>query len=317
MTLITTSEALMGELKTNLNKLFELSDGGAISWMLGIEIQFDAATRSLLLSQRTYLRSILARIGLTDVRPLSVPANPHVFLLTDMSPATPQDAEAMRSVPYREALGALMYAAIATRPDIMYAVAQLARYQDNPGPAHWTAVKRVYAYLADTLDFRLTYGFGERGIFGYCDADGHSTEGRHAISGYAFLVDGGAISWSSKRQELVTLSTTKAEYVAQTHAAKEAIWLRSLNSKIFGPAPKPFPLLSDNQGAIALACDNRFHARTKHIDIQYHFIREAVEAGKIDISYVASADNISDILTKALPAVQFKSLASSLGLRKT
>jgi hypothetical protein len=97
MTLITTSEALMGELKTNLHKLFELLDGGAISWMLGIEIQFDAATRSLLLSQQTYLRSILAQIGLTDVRPLSVPADPHIFLSTDMSPATPQDAEAMRS----------------------------------------------------------------------------------------------------------------------------------------------------------------------------------------------------------------------------
>jgi hypothetical protein len=214
-------------------------------------------------------------------------------------------------------LGALLYAAIATQLDVIYAVAQLACYQDNPGLAHWTAIKRVYTYLADTLSFCLTYGFGEHRIFGYCDTNGHSTKGQHAILGYTFLVDEGTVSWSSKHQELVTLLTTKAKYVTQTHTAKEAIWLQLVNSKIFSPALKPFPLLSDNQGAIALPCNNRFHAHTNHIDIQYHFICKAVKAGKIDFLYVTLADNISNILTKALPAVQFKSLALSLQLRKT
>jgi hypothetical protein len=207
-----------------------------------------------------------------------------------------------------------MYATIGTRPDIMYSVAQLARYQDKPTAVHYTALKRVYAYLAGTIDLKITYGTGPKGLIGYCDADGHSTEGRHAISGYTFLLDGGAISWSSKRQEIVTLSTTEAEYVAQTHAAKEAIWVRSLNSEIFGPPPAPITLYLDNQGAIALAQDDQYHARTKHIDIRYHFIRQVVEQSKIKLLYVPSASNIADILTKALPSVQFKLLASKLGL---
>jgi hypothetical protein len=118
-----------------------------------------------------------------------------------------------------------------------------------------------------------------------------------------------------KRQELVTLSTTEAEYVVQTHAAKEALWISMFRSEVFGISQTLITLHTNNQGAIALAKDNCFHARTKHIDIQYHFIRELIEQKKVKIIYIPSADNISDILTKALPSPQFKHLASQLGLR--
>ena len=111
-----------------------------------------------------------------------------------------------------------------------------------------------------------------------CFADG-------AISGYVFMVDGGAVSWSSKKQELVTLSTMEAEYVTQTHAAKEAIWLRRLLTELFGPMDGPTTLFSDSKSAIALAQDGHYHAHTKHIDIHYHFIRYIVEAGSIKLVY--------------------------------
>ena len=116
------------------------------------------------------------------------------------------------------------------------------------------------------------YGGEKRGLVGYVDADGISQEHRRAISGFVFLVDGGAVTWSSKKQELVTLSTTEAEYVTATHAAKEAIWIWRLIREIFHPLTVPTTLYSDSKSAIALAKDGHYHARTKHINICYHFI---------------------------------------------
>ena len=141
-----------------------------------------------------------------------------------------------------------------------------------------------------------------------------SNEDRHAISGYAFLIDGGAVSWSAKRQDIVALSTTEAEYVAATHAAKEALWLRSFIGEVFGPIERPMTLLSDNQSAIALTKDNQFHARSKHIDIRYHFIRWIVSEGKIALEYCPTGEMAADIFTKALPSPKAKYFATILGL---
>jgi hypothetical protein len=316
MSLIAPTAARMKELKERIKQIFEVTDGGELSWLLGVQIKFDRKLRTVSLSQHSYLRTIIERAGMTDARTLSTPSDQHVSLTSDMSPRTPEDFEFMRTVNFRENLGALMYAAVATRPDISHAVSQVARYQDNPGPAHVTALKRIFAYLKGTFDYELVIGGGDTVHLGFCDADGHSTEGRHAVSGYVFTLGGGAISWSSKRQELVTLSTTEAEYVAMTHAAKEAIWVQSIHAEIFHEAIQPFPLCGDNQSAISLVCDDRFHARTKHIDIRYHFIRELVECGKLALTWIPSADNVADIFTKALPAPQHKLLASRLGLRR-
>jgi hypothetical protein len=143
-----------------------------------------------------------------------------------------------------------------------------------------------------------------------------STEGRRAISGYVFMMNGGAVSWSTKRQDVISLSTTEAEYIAQTHAAKEAIWLRSFTSELFARRAEPIVLLSDNQGAIALAKDDKFHQRTKHIDIRFHFIRYHVEKRSIRLQYCPTDDMVADTLTKALPSLKAKHFASSMGLVK-
>jgi hypothetical protein len=177
-------------------------------------------------------------------------------------------------------------------------------------------VEHIFAYLNFTKNWWLVLGGQPNKVVGYTDADGMSNEDRHAISGYAFLIDGGAVSWSSKRQELVTLSTTEAEYVAATHAAKEAIWLRAFISQVFKPFNEPMPLLSDSQSAIALAKADNYHARTKHIDIRFHFIRYAVADGKISLSYCPTEDMTADTLTKALPSAKAKHFAAALGLRE-
>ena len=148
--------------------------------------------------------------------------------------------------------------------------------------------------MVGTKKWLLTYGTEQKGLIGYADADGASQEHCHAISGYAFLIDGGAISWGSRKQELVTLSTTEAEYVAATHAAKEIIWLCRLLGELFGPLTNPTLLYSDNQSAIALTKDGNYHARTKHIDIRYHFIRFTIDKGSIHLLYCPTGDMVAD-----------------------
>ena len=209
-----------------------------------------------------------------------------------------------------------MYCAVATRPDIAFPVALLSQFLENPGRMHWDAVKRIFKYLSGTRDLKLTYGRETRGLEGYTDADGASQEHRRAITGYTFLIDGGAISWFSRKQELVTLSTAEAEYVAATHAAREGIWLKNLISEVFHPIPDAIPLHSDSQSAIAIAHDQdgTYHARTKHIDIRYHFIRYTIQNGKINLIYCPTDDMTADCLTKALPSMKIKHFANALGL---
>ena len=210
-----------------------------------------------------------------------------------------------------------MYAAVGTRPDIAFAVSMLSQFLDNPAPAHWEAAKRVFRYLNGTKDWGITYGESREDLVGYTDADGASQPHRHAILGYAFLIDGGAVSWASKKQEIVTLSTAESEYVAATHAAKEVTWLRSFIGEIFEPLKTPTELNCDNQSAIALAKTGNYHARTKHIDIRYHYIRFVIKNGTLKLMYCPTDDMTADTLTKALPSIKSKHFANALGLHCT
>ena len=150
----------------------------------------------------------------------------------------------------------------------------------------------------------------------YSDADGMSQEDQHAISGYVFMLNGGAVSWSSKRQDTILLSTTEAEYIALTHAAKEAIWFRYFMTELFGSIDFPFHIYNDNQSAISLAHAElgQYHARTKHIDIRYHFIREQINDQTLEVVYCPTAQMTADIFTKALASFKFKPLVQALGL---
>jgi Reverse transcriptase (RNA-dependent DNA polymerase)/gag-polypeptide of LTR copia-type len=300
--------------KRELQEKFRLTDMGPLSWMLGIAVTQDRAARTISLSQRSYIDTILSRCKFANMTSRATPMDPNIVLSKEQSPQTPEDIEYMKNVPYRKCIGMLMWADLGTRPDIAFAVSALAQFSENPGIAHWEAVKRVFRYLKGTRDYVLTYGTEKTGLIGYSDADGNSQEHRRAISGYAYLIDGGAVSWTSKKQELVTLSTTESEYVATTHAAKEGIWLHRLISELFRPLTDPTSLLCDNQSAIALSKDGSFHARTKHIDIRYHFIRYVIEEGSIELIYCPTDDMAADILTKPLPAPRILSLAKALGL---
>ena len=204
---------------------------------------------------------------------------------------------------------------LGTRPDIAYAVSKVSQYSTNPNQSHWSAVKRIFRYLAGTLHRGLCFGLLGPGI-GFTDADWGSGDDRRSIGGYTFILNGAAISWNSKKQSTVALSSTEAEYMALTQAVKESIWLQAILEDLGARRhAKDLQCISiDNQGALALAKNPQFHARTKHIDIQHHFVRECVQNEQIILTYCSTADMTADIFTKALPLPAFKKHALGLGL---
>jgi hypothetical protein len=263
--IVASSSSLVAGFKTEIAKYVDITDLGNLHWILGIEVLRICEERRILWSQRSYIDSILRRYGLEDSKAVSIPMDPNVRLTSAQSLTSTEDFVRMRNIPYHEAVG--------TRPDITYAVQTLSRFSTNPGIEHWEAAKRVFRYLKGTREMWLSYGGQRRELQGYADADGSMAKDRRAVSGYAFLIHGGAISWSAKRQEIVSLSTTESKYVAATSAVKEALWLRSLITQLFDITLNATTLFSDNQSAIALTKDHQYHARTKHIDVRFHFIR--------------------------------------------
>jgi hypothetical protein len=313
-TIAASTVCLVEDLKARLSRHIEVTDLGKLHWMLGIQISRDCDARTTFISQHTYIDSILRRYNFVDTKPLSTPMDPQVHLTSEQAPSTAAEFTAMRDVPYREAVGTLNWATLATRPDIAYAIATVAHFGANPRPAHWEAIKQIFHYLAGMHDLCLSYGETRRILEGYADTDGSMAEDRCAISGYAFLIDGGVVSWSSKHQEIVSLSTTESEYVTATHGMKEGLWLKSLLSEIFGPFSSPITLFSDNQAAIALTCDHQYHVHIKHIDVRYHWIRWVVEEGAMHLVYCPTDDMVADTLTKALPSPKVRHFAACLGL---
>ena len=313
-----TSSRLITRYKKKLNACHALTDLGPVHWLLGIKVTRDRTAHTISLSQSTFIDTILSCFSLADIKPHGSPMVPGIIYSKKDSPFSPDEAARMQHVPYRQAIGSLMYLAVATRPDIAFAVSILSRFLDNPGDTHWQAVKHIYRYLKLTKDLQLTYGSERHDLEGYTDANGGSQEDRHAISGYAFLIDGGTISWSAKRQELVTLSTAEAEYIAATHTAKEALWLHKLFGDILPDLlHPPMTLHCNNQSAIKLVTTDNYHACTKHIDQRYHFICDLNKQDVIKLCYCLTEDMLADMLTKALPKWKVAAQSAALGLRRT
>ena len=192
------SSELITQYKEKLNACYALTDLGPVHWLLGIKVTRNRATCTISLSQTSFIDTILSQFSMMDAKPYGSPMIPGAIYSKSNSPSSPEEAAHMQRTPYRQAIGSLMYAAVATRPDIAFSVSILSRFLDNPGEAHWQAVKRIFHYLKFTKDFQLTYGGERHDLEGYTDADGGTQEDRCAISGYAFLIDSGAISWGTK-----------------------------------------------------------------------------------------------------------------------
>ncbi len=288
-----------------------MKDMGELHYCLGVSVVQDNDQKCLWLHQEHYIQKILKRFGMLEAKPVATPADTNVKLEKNDGISSPVD-----QLNFQSLIGSLLYAAVATRPDIAQAVSMVAKYSASPTEAHLTAAKRILRYLKGTQKLAVKYQKMEDDrLLGYSDADwaGDKDE-RHSTTGNVFLLAGGPLSWFSKKQEVVALSTTEAEYIALASATREAIWLRNLLAGIGAEQKIPTVIFEDNQGAIAIAKNPSAHARTKHIDIKYHYTREMAQKGVIQVEYCSTEDMLADVFTKPLTKAKFQSLITKIGL---
>lgn len=194
----------------------------------------------------------------------------------------------------------------------------MAQYSQNPGKLHWAAIKRIYCYLNGTKGLGLTYQRSRKGrltLEGWSDADwAANLDTRKSIAAYVFTLVGAAVSWSCKLLPTICLSFTESEYGALTRAGKEAVSGRATLKDLNQKQEKPTCIYCDNQSAIALTHNPRFHERTRHIEVAHHFIRHLYQSKQVDVQYVATEENISDLLTKGLARDRHETLVKKLGL---
>ena len=311
----------LNSVKEFLGKCFAMKDLGETTYILGIRIYRDRSKRLIALSQSTYVDKVLKRFNMHESKKGTMPFLHGTQLSKAQCPTTSEDVEYMNTVPYASAIGSIMYAMTCTRPDVSFALSMSSRYQGNPGVAHWTAVKNVLKYMRNTKDQLLVYGGNtELKVSGYVDASFQTDrDDLTSQTGWVFLINGGAVSWNSSKQDTVADSTCESEYIAASEAAKEAIWMKYFLEDL-GVVPsiqERIEIFCDNEGAVSLTKEPKDHGKSRHIDRKYHFVRHKVEEGKIIVKKVRSEDNPADPFTKILSKAKHDEHAAKIGLRSS
>jgi hypothetical protein len=310
---MSTSVATKEAFKTAISAQFKMRDLGALDRFLGMHVTRDRHRRVLELKSTAHIDDMLERFGMADAKRALAPL-PHKCVLV---PRTPDQDPLLASAPYRALVGSLLYVAMWTRPDIAFAVSLVARFQQDPAQQHWECAKHtVLRYLKGTarnvgLTFSAavgprTTGSAEPAVLrGYVDASwGEDPSTRKSQSGYAFTLGNAAISWKSSLQKTVALSSTEAEYLALSAAAKDALFLRNLMGDLWPALAKTVTLFEDNQSTIKQASNLQSSDRTKHIEIRHHFLKDHVANGDIALEYLPTAEQPADALTKSLDRVK-------------
>jgi len=265
---IADTEQEIAKMKAELTDLFQMTDLGPLTKILGLKIDCDCENGTLKLSQGLYINLILDCFGMMECHPVMTPMAQNVKL---QSPEEPELHDE-----YPKAIGSLMYAALGTRPDIAFAVHHLSQFMTNHTKTHYTALQPVFRYLKGTKNTGIIFKRNPTGLDlnMYVNADFANLKDGKSVSGYASNIGGGCATWSLKKQPIVALLTTEAEYITLTHGAKQLMWLCQLLIDLgFDMSPR-IPLRCDNLTAITISKDNSYHARTKHINIRYYYIRE-------------------------------------------
>jgi len=326
---VTNSIPLYSWFITELSKELEVVDLGPVSMFLVIRIHRDRPCRKIYLSQKSFVTDLLDTWNMsymTNCHPSPVPLRHKLHELPTSPPnSIPDICDEDIKLNFQRLVGSLIYLAICTRPDIAYVAMALGQYNASPTRTHLLAAKGVLRYLAGTPDLSLTLGMDQPDLstpvqgFAMCcgltDADWATDEkDRRSISGYCFYFLNSLVSWSATKQKTVSLLSTESEYYAMTHAMKEVLWIRLFLTIHRLPIPRPFPLLCDNQSALALIESEAISSRSKHIDVRYHFIRDHISEGSFRTDWIPTSDMTADIFTKPLLPPLFLKHRNALGL---
>lgn len=306
------------EYKSRLMKTYAMEDLGNATWVLGMKITRDRKMKTLVISSEVHVVKMLHKFGMQDCHAALTPVSTSkkdLISIKDCPPTIEKDQKDARML-YNSMVGSLNYIANTSRPDISYAASLVSRYMQNPGPKHITACKRIMRYLQGTSHIGMTYdgrddsGAADGGVQiqmdGFCDADWDSdTDDRKSTTGYIIKVNGCTVSWRSKKQQTVALSSSEAEYYGVSEAVREIMFIGSLLREVTLKAPVVSVLHCDNKSAIAMSHHDTDHNRRKHIDIKHKFIEDELKKKTFSLVWIAGPEQVADILTKALDKVKF------------
>ncbi|GJR76031.1 ribonuclease H-like domain-containing protein [Tanacetum coccineum] len=305
--LTASSPVLLQQIVDSLHKEFDMTDLGALNYFLGI-----SAVRhptGLFLSQKKYARQLLERAHMVNCNPSRTPIDTDSKLGPDGVPV--QDPTL-----YRSLAGGLQYLTF-TRPDLSYAVQQVCLYMHDPREPHFAALKRILRYVQGTLELGLQlYASATTSLVGYTDADWAGCPStRRSTSGYCVFLGDNLLSWSAKRQHTISRSSAEAEYRGVANVVAETAWIRNLLRELHSPLLTATLVYCDNVSAVYMSANPVQHQRTKHIEIDIHFVRDMVKAGHVRVLHVPSRFQYADIFTKGLPSALFEDFRSSLSVR--
>jgi hypothetical protein len=295
--------------KQEMMQTFKMSDLGDLSYYLGIAVK--QSKEGITLCQSLYASKLLDRVGLGSCNGCAVPME-NRLKLSKRSSAPPVDATV-----YRSLIGSLRYL-LNTRPDLSFSVGYLSRFMADPREDHMAALKHLLHYVTATTSYGLQYTRAsvEFCLMGYSDSDlAGDIDDRRSTTGVLFFLGGNPVIWLSQKQKAVAKSSCEAEYMASAAAASQAMWLCRVLEEVTGIIVPVPTIKMDNTAAIALAKNPVLHDRSKHIDVKFHFTRECVERGDIELEHVGTNDELADILMKALGRLQFQELRSRIGVK--
>lgn len=290
-------------LKKQLMSEFFLKDLGPANHILGMRVT-KTGNGIFTLDQSNYIKRILDKFKMSDCKPAYTPMEVGLNLEKGENKDCQND--------YRSLIGYLMYLAVCTRPDIAHSVSYLSQFNNCYTECHWKAAKRVLRYLKGTLDYRLTYKKGNMNIIGFTDADwGADHLDRRSYTGYVFYLGNSVVSWESRKQRTVALSSTEAEYMAISDSCKEAIFLQTFVCECTGMKCK-IDLYNDNQSAQKICISTLSHSRTKHIDIRHHFVKDLINKKIVNLCYLCTEEMLADIFTKSLTKEKYVKFVNRL-----
>jgi hypothetical protein len=294
-------------LHEHLAREFEMKDLGELKYFLGIEVS--RSDKGIFLSQRKYALDLLSETGMTACSPASTPMEENLKLHGD-SNQVPTNKER-----YQRLVGRLMYLAH-TRPDLAYSLSVVSQFMHSPSEEHMNAVTRILRYLKSSPGKGILFTKGHNlDVNGYTDADwAGSIQDRRSTSGYFTFVGGNLVTWRSKKQEVVARSSAEAEYRGMAKAICELLWIRNLMIDLHIKPVNPMKLYCDNKAACDIVHNPVQHDRTKHVEVDRHFIKEKLEEKLIEVPHVRSQDQLADILTKALSNHAFSTILSEIGM---